>query len=278
MQNIKNTKKFIDTSEESISKYLKDVRKLSTITVEEEVELSRRIKEGDTKAMEKLVNSNLRFVITIAKDYQNQGIPLSDLINEGNYGLIKAAQKFDPERGFKFISYAVWWVKQSIIQSLNDHARTVRLPVNVNNNISKIKKEMSSFEQEFGRLPVDDEIGMDLSILNQPTCISLNEKINEDGDEMLDIIEDNTFEKPGETLINNNSLLKEELDNVMNCLSDRERKIIELYFGLNGTPLTLEEIGDEFGLTKERIRQVKEKALRRIRFNSKNLLDHFYKK
>ena len=270
-----NTKRFIDTSEESISMYLKDVRKLDMITAEEEIELARKIQEGDMKAADKLVKSNLRFVISVAKEYQNQGLPLADLIAEGNVGLIKAAQKFDPERGFRFISYAVWWVKQSIIQSLNDHARTVRLPVNVTNNISKLKKDISVFEQEHGRRPIDGE--MDLSVLNQPFCSSLNESINEDGDEIIDIIQDDSFERPDESFEKPKDMLKSELEKTLSVLSPREKTIIELYFGLGGTPLTLEEIGEDYGLTKERIRQIKEKALRKLRNKSKNLFEFIYK-
>jgi RNA polymerase primary sigma factor len=272
---IVNTKRFIDTSEESISMYLKDVRKLDMINSEEEISLARKIQEGDARAAEKLIKSNLRFVISVAKEYQNQGLPLADLIAEGNLGLIKAAQKFDPERGYRFISYAVWWIKQSIIQSLNDNSRTVRLPVNVTNNISKLKKDISSFEQKHGRKPIEGE--MDMGLLNQPFCTSLNETINEDGDEVIDIIEDNSFERPDEVVENKNTLLKNELDKTLSILSQRERQIVELYFGLNGTPLTLEEIGEDYNLTKERIRQIKEKALRKLRNKSQNLFEYIYK-
>lgn len=270
-----NIKRFIDTSEESISRYLKDVRKIDMLTPEEEVELAKKVREGDKAATEKLVTANLRFVISIAKEYQNQGLPLADLINEGNFGLIKAAQKFDPERGFRFISYAVWWVKQSIIQSLNDNARTVRLPVNVTNNIAKLKKEISAFEQEHGRKPTD--VDMDLTLLIQPSCTSLNETINEDGDEMMDIIADESFERPDESFEKPKDMLKSQLENTLSVLSPRERQIIELYFGLNGTPLTLEEIGEDYDLTKERIRQIKEKALRKLRNKSKDLFEFIYK-
>lgn len=268
-------KRFIDTSEESISRYLKDVRKIDMLTPEEEVELAKKVREGDRVATEKLVTANLRFVISIAKEYQNQGLPLADLINEGNLGLIKAAQKFNPERGFRFISYAVWWIKQSIIQSLNDNARTVRLPVNVTNNIAKLKREISIFEQEHGRKPTDGD--MDLTLLNQPTCTSLNETINEDGDEIMDIIADNFFDKPDESFEKPKDMLKNRLESILSVLSTRERQIIELYFGLNGTPLTLEEIGEDYGLTKERIRQIKEKALRKLRNNGNDLFEFLYK-
>ena len=278
-----NTKRFIDTSEDSISKYLKDVRKIDMITADEEAEIAKLVAEGDQRATEKLVKSNLRFVISVAKEYQNQGIPLSDLISEGNFGLIKAAKKFDPTRGFRFISYAVWWVKQAIIQSLNDHARTVRLPVNVTNNVSKLRKEMIKFEQEHGRKANDndklldrDGKEFDMTILLHPTCSSLNDKINEDGDEVMDVIADNSFDRPDEDIYTD-EVLKSELNDTLSVLSDRERKIIEMYFGMDGTSMTLEQIGDEYNLTKERIRQIKEKALRKLKNNCDNLFDFIYK-
>jgi len=263
-------KRYIDTTEDSISNYLKEVRKIDLITPEEEVELTKKIAEGDKRALDKLVNANLRFVISIAKEYQGQGVPLSDLINEGNYGLIKAAKKFDHTKGFRFISYAVWWVKQSILQSLCENSRTVRLPVNITNQLSKLKREMSEFEQEYQRAPTQND--MDLSVLNHPTCTSLNEKINEEGDEIMDLIPDFTFARPDEDVMSED-ILKGELEKTLSILSERERKIIDMYFGVDGGALTLEQIGDEFGLTKERIRQIKEKALRKLKNNCENLFE-----
>jgi len=279
-----NIKRFIDTSEDSISMYLKEVRKIDMLTPQEEVILAQKVKEGDRAASDRLIKANLRFVISVAKEYQGQGIPLVDLISDGNLGLIKAAEKFDPTRGFRFISYAVWWIKQSIIQGLNDNARTVRLPVNVTNNISKLKREIERFEQIEGRKPSEIDVKVegtgetwDLTPLLQPSCSSLNASINEDGDELMDVIEDKMFEKPDESFENPKDILKGELEKTLSILSPREKAIIELYFGLGGSPLTLEEIGDDYGLTKERIRQIKEKALRKLRNKSKNLFEFMHK-
>jgi RNA polymerase primary sigma factor len=269
-----SNKRFIETSEDSISNYLKEVRKIDLLTPEEEVELTKKIAEGDRRAQDKLVSANLRFVISIAKEYQGQGVPLVDLISEGNYGLIKAATKFDHTKGFRFISYAVWWVKQSILQSLSENSRTVRLPVNITNQLSKIKKEIAQFEQENHRQPTD--MDMDLSVLLHPTCGSLNEKINEDGDEILDMIPDNSFARPDDDFYGDD-ILKNELEKTLSVLSERERKIIDMYFGIDGQPMTLEQIGDEFELTKERIRQIKEKALRKLKNNCINLFEFKHK-
>lgn len=265
-----SNKRYIDTSEDSISNYLKEVRKIDILTPEEESVITKLVSEGDNKALDKLIKSNLRFVISVAKEYQGQGVPLVDLINEGNYGLVKAAQKFDHTRGFRFISYAVWWVRQSILQSLCDNSRTVRLPVNIINQLSKVKKEISEFEQNNQREVTYAD--MDLSVLNHPTCGSLNEKINEDGDEIMDLIADDTFKRPDEDFYSED-ILKSKLNDVLSVLSDRERDIIDMYFGLGGSQMTLEQIGEEYGLTKERIRQVKEKALRKLRANSDNLFE-----
>ena len=269
-----SNKKYMDTSEDSINKYLKDVRKIEMIDDKKEVELAKRIQEGDEKAAEELINPNLRFVISVAKDYQNQGLPLSDLISEGNLGLIEAAKRFDHTKGYKFISYAVWWIKQAIKKSLNDNSRTVRLPVNITNQMSKVRKEILAFEQEHHRKPTDNEV--DMSAINQPTCNSLNQKINEDGDEVLDVVEDDKAEKPDQDIYTDD-VLREELEKTMETLDDREKHIIMMYFGLDGRPMTLSEIGEEYELTKERIRQIKEKAVRKLKNNCGNLFEFMYK-
>ena len=257
-----NTKRVIDTSEESISMNLKDVRKLDMITQEEEIALARRIKEGDSRAADKLVKSNLRFVISVAKEYQNQGLPLADLINEGNLGLIKAAQKFDPERGFRFISYAVWWVKQSILQSLNENSRTIRLPVNVVQEMQKEKRENEKTNKELSS-----------KFATLPRMIDLDMHINEDGDTLIDVIKNDNVESPDE-VFDTKDILKQKMLEIMSVLDEREKVIVEDYYGITGTPRTLEDIGSDFGLTKERVRQIKEKALRKLRNDSVTLFDY----
>lgn len=262
--------------EDSISKYFKDVRKSKLLTKEEEIKIAKRIQKGDGKAINELVNANLKFVVSIAKEYQGQGLQLSDLINEGNYGLIKAASKFDHKRGFRFISYAVWWVKQSIIQSLNDNARTVRLPANVINKISYLNKEISKFEYDNEREPVFGEIfGKDneiISIIRYPKIASLNETINEDGDELIELI---ASDDPEENQSIVDERVKTKLNKTLEILDEREREIIECYFGVNvdSEPMTLEAIGERYSLTKERIRQIKEKAIRKLRHNAQDLYD-----
>lgn len=265
--------------DDSVTKYFKEVRKSTIITAEEEVELSKRIQEGDDSAIEELVFANLKFVISIAKEYKNQGLPLCDLINEGNYGLIKAATKFDHTRGFRFISYAVWWVKQSIIQSLNDNARTIRLPTNVINKLSQLRKEIDKFKLENEREPVYGDIeieGENVEIFNfeQNVTKSLNDVINETGSELYEIIENpNTVEV--ENFYDIDNIVKDELTKVLILLSDRERLIIEYYYGLDSKyePMTLEAIGEKFNLTKERVRQIKHNALRKLRHNSHELFN-----
>lgn len=269
------TKKFVNFDDEiSLSKYFKDLRKTTLLTPDEETELAKQIKEGDQEAIEKLVNANLKFVVSIAKDYQNQGLPLSDLISEGNYGLVKAATRFDHTRGFRFISYAVWWIKQSIIQSLNENARTVRLPANIINRLSQLKKEIEKFEFENEREPIYGEIldenNEPVELITHPKCNSLNEVINEDGDELIDLIVVND-EEAEKFFIDNR--IKDELNKTLSVLDERERNIIECYFGINTDfePMTLEAIGEKYDLTKERIRQIKFKALRKLRHNAHSL-------
>jgi RNA polymerase primary sigma factor len=269
------TKKYVNfDNENSLSKYFKDVRKSILLTPDEEVILAKRIQSGDESAIEELVNSNLKFVISIAKEYQNQGLALSDLISEGNYGLIKAATRFDHSRGFRFISYAVWWIKQSIIQSLNENARMVRLPANIINRLSGLKKEIEKFEFENEREPIFGEIldensqAVELTIY--PKCSSLNDLINEDGDELIDLVS-NPSEDINEVVIDER--IKNEIRKTLLILDERERSIIQSYYGIDTDcePMTLEAIGEKYFLTKERIRQIKEKSLRKLRHNAHNL-------
>ena len=257
------TNKYIDLSEDSLNLYLKDVRKNEIITIDEEVELAKRIKNGDEVALNKLVTANLRFVIKIAKEYQSQGLPVADLISEGNYGLITAAKKFDHTKGFRFISYAIWWIKQSILQSLNDNSRTIRFPGNIVNKLSKIKKQIELFEKQNHRGPYNDEVEQ----ISTPTCISYNVYINEDGDEMINLIEDKSFNSPDIFDDEEQYLKAREMSKAIRGLSPREIEIVNCYYGINGESMTLEMIGDEVGLTKERVRQIKEGAIRKIRNN-----------
>ena len=263
-------KRFINTKEDCMSMYLKDVRKHDVITPQFELELAKRIAAGDDTAIEELVNANLRFVIAVAKEYQNQGVPLADLISEGNYGLITAAKRFDHTKGYRFISYAVWWVKQAILQSLNDNSRTVRLPANMINKLSKIKKEIERFEMENQRKPSCNEI----EYIHVPSCSSLSAPINEEGDELSSLLKDDIFDSP-DKMNEKEDTLKYQLEMVMTKLSYREKEIVNCYFGIYGEPMTLEAIGEEFDLTKERIRQIKEAAIRKIRNNVGDLFNYF---
>lgn len=271
------SKIYVNTNgDETISKYFKDVRKSQLLTPEEEVALAIRIQEGDNKAIDELVHSNLKFVISIAKEYQGQGLALSDLISEGNLGLVKAATRYDHTRGFRFISYAVWWVRQSIIQSLNENARMIRLPSNVIQKISQMKKEIDKFEFENEREPVYGDLESDdfINLLSLPKCGSLNDTINEEGSELYELLEDKNALKE-ESYYDIDERVKEELNDVLSLLSDRERDIIECYYGMNTDfeSMTLEAIGEKFGITKERVRQIKEKAIRKIRHNAHGLFD-----
>jgi len=264
--------------DESISKYFKDVRKSELLSPEEEVDLAIKIKEGDDLAIDKLVESNLKFVISIAKEYQGQGLSLSDLISEGNFGLVKAAKRYDHTRGFRFISYAVHWVKQSIMQSLNDNSRTIRIPSNVIGKISQTKKQIESFEFENEREPTNEELMENENFVNLfslPSCGSLNEFINDDSGELYEILEDKNSLKD-ESFYDIDERVKEELNSVLSLLSDREREIIKAYYGIDSEyePMTLEAIGERYGITKERVRQIKEKALRKLRNESSTLFDY----
>lgn len=260
--------KQIFINQEEISNYLKDIRKLTVLTPEREKMLAIKMMDSNTTNGEKLkiekelLEGNLRFVITVAKDYQGQGIELSDLIAEGNLGLLKAIQNFDWTKGFRFISYAVWWVKQSILQCLNENARTIRLPVNVIQELHREKRRVES-----GLMEMDDKFSL------LPTTIYYDRPINEDGDTLIDTLTDRENPLPDE-LINDGVNLKSELNNLMSCLDEREYEIIKRYYGLDYAPHTLQEIGDIFGLTKERVRQIKEKALRKLRNDSYTLLEY----
>lgn len=258
----------IPINQEEIQLYLKDIRKIKVMTPERERELSKMMKTGDLSETQKervykeLLEGNLRFVITVAKQYQNQGLDFPDLVAEGNLGLMKAIKNFDWGKDLRFISYAVWWVKQSILQSLNDNARTIRLPVNVVQDLHKAKKEV---EANGGKL--DDKFQ------NLPSMIDLDMNINEEGDTLVDIIKNDDAEMPDE-VFNSKDILKQKLIEILDILDDRERVIIGDYFGLTGTPRTLEDIGTDFDLTKERVRQIKEKALRKLRNESSVLFDY----
>ncbi len=265
-------------TKQSIEKYLEEIGGFSPLKPEEEIDLARRIRRGDEEALDMLVKANLRFVISVAKEYQGQGLPLQDLISEGNLGLIKAAQRFDETRGFKFISYAVWWIRQSILQALAEQSRVVRLPLNRVGAINKIGRALESLEKTFGREPSMDEVAtrMEMStfevadvIKTSARHLSLDEPFKEEaGNSLLDVIESDRYSPPDNTLMKES--LQVEVEKILSTLKPREAEIIRLYFGLEGDrPLTLEEIGEHFRLTRERVRQIKEKALRRLRHRSR---------
>jgi RNA polymerase primary sigma factor len=276
---LKITKHFTNRESQSLDKYLQEIGKVDLLSPEQEIELAIRIKKGDRNALELLTKANLRFVVSVAKQYQNQGLSLGDLINEGNLGLIKAAKRFDETRGFKFISYAVWWIRQSILQALAEQARIVRLPLNRVGALNKIGKAYSNLEQEFEREPsateLASELDMDVSEIADALKIS-GKHISMDapfsqGEEnrLIDIIENDEQPTPDFSLMNES--LKAEIERALSSLSEREAEVIKLYFGLNKEhSLTLEEIGERFNLTRERVRQIKEKAIRRLRRASKS--------
>jgi len=272
-------KQFTNRENQSLDKYLQEIGKVELLTPEMEIELAVRLKKGDHAAMEQLTKANLRFVVSVAKQYQNQGLSLGDLINEGNLGLIKAVRRFDETRGFKFISYAVWWIRQSILQALAEQSRIVRLPLNRVGALNKIGKTYSNLKQEFEREPSPEEVAealeMDVDEISSMMKIS-GKQVSVDapfssGDEnsLLDIIEDNQQPSPDNDLISES--LKSEIKSLLAILPDREAEVIKLYFGLDGEySMTLEEIGERFNLTRERVRQIKEKAIRKLRHNSKS--------
>ncbi|MBR1400547.1 MAG: RNA polymerase sigma factor RpoD/SigA [Prevotella sp.] len=280
MRQLKITKSITNRESASLDKYLQEIGHEDLISVEEEVELAQRIRKGDREALEKLTKANLRFVVSVAKQYQNQGLSLPDLINEGNLGLIKAAEKFDETRGFKFISYAVWWIRQSILQAIAEQSRIVRLPLNQVGSVNKINRVLNKFEQENERRPSIDEIAdkVDLPQEKIEDAIKVTGRhvsmdapfADGDDNSLLDILVNDDSPMADKTLVLES--LREEINRALLTLNERERNIIEAFFGINRPEMTLEEIGDKYGLTRERVRQIKEKAIRRLRHNTKNRL------
>jgi RNA polymerase primary sigma factor len=278
MRQLKITKQVTNRDTPSLDKYLQEIGRVELISPEEEVILARKIKTGDSEALARLVKANLRFVVSVAKQYQNQGMGLPDLINEGNLGLMKAAQRFDETRGFKFISYAVWWIRQAILQSLAEQARIVRLPVNKIGSINRINRAFARLEQEYEREPSSQEIADLLEMIPEDVkeslktngrTISMDAPIsNEDENTMYDVMQSPDTPSPDKNLINES--LAWEIERALSTLSQREAKVLKLYFGLGMKhPFTLEEIGEELSLTRERVRQIKEKAIKRIQFTTR---------
>lgn len=278
MRQLKITKSITNRESASLDKYLQEIGKEDLITVEEEVELAQRIKKGDQEALEKLTKANLRFVVSVAKQYQNQGLSLPDLINEGNLGLIKAAEKFDETRGFKFISYAVWWIRQSILQALAEQSRIVRLPLNQVGSLNKINKAFARFEQENERTPSPEELANVLDLPKEKVSdtlrvsgrhVSVDAPFSDGEDNnLLDVLVNTDSPNADRGLINES--LSTEVERALATLTDRERDIIRYFFGIGCPEMALEEIGEKFGLTRERVRQIKEKAIRRLRHSSRN--------
>ena len=280
MRQLKITKSITNRESASLDKYLQEIGKEDLITVEEEVELAQRIRKGDQEALEKLTKANLRFVVSVAKQYQNQGLSLPDLINEGNLGLIKAAEKFDDTRGFKFISYAVWWIRQSILQALAEQSRIVRLPLNQVGSLNKINKAFARFEQEHERVPSPEELAQELELPREKVTDTLRvagrhisvDAPFADGEDnsLLDVLVNPDSPNADRGLINES--LATEVERALETLTERERDIIRYFFGIGCSEMTLEEIGEKFDLTRERVRQIKEKAIRRLRHSSRSKL------
>ncbi len=280
MRQLKITKSITNRESASLDKYLQEIGREELVSVEEEVELAQRIKRGDQEALEKLTRANLRFVVSVAKQYQNQGLSLPDLINEGNLGLIKAAEKFDETRGFKFISYAVWWIRQSILQALAEQSRIVRLPLNQVGSLNKINKALAKFEQEHERTPSPEELANILEIPREKISDTLRVSgrhvsvdapfVDGEDNSLLDVLVNSDSPNADRGLINES--LSREIDRALSTLTERERDIVKYFFGINGQEMTLEEIGEHFGLTRERVRQIKEKAIRRLRHSTRSKL------
>ncbi len=283
MRQLKITKSITNRESASLDKYLQEIGREELISVSEEVELARRIKAGDHAALEKLTKANLRFVVSVAKQYQNQGLSLPDLINEGNLGLIRAAQKFDETRGFKFISYAVWWIRQSILQALAEQSRIVRLPLNQVGSLNKISKELSKFEQENERRPSPEELAerLDIPVDKISDTLKVSGRhisvdapfVEGEDNSLLDVIPNDDSPMADSTL--NQESLSKEVDRALRQLYDREREILKMFFGIGCQEMTLEEIGAKFDLTRERVRQIKEKAIRRLKGQKSKLLKSY---
>ena len=283
MRQLKITKSITNRESASLDKYLQEIGREELISVSEEVELAQRIKKGDQAALDKLIKANLRFVVSVAKQYQNQGLSLPDLINEGNLGLIRAAQKFDETRGFKFISYAVWWIRQSILQALAEQSRIVRLPLNQVGSLNKITKEMARFEQENERRPSTEELAerLDMSVDKISDAIQVSGRpisvdapfVEGEDNSLLDVLT-NADSPMADADLNKESLSK-EVDRALKQLYDREREILKMFFGIGCQEMTLEEIGAKFDLTRERVRQIKEKAIRRLKGQKSKLLKSY---
>lgn len=280
MRQLKISNSFTNRESASLDKYLQEIGHEELLSVDEEVELAQKIKKGDRQALERLTRANLRFVVSVAKQYQNQGLSLPDLINEGNVGLIKAAEKFDETRGFKFISYAVWWIRQSILQAIAEQSRIVRLPLNQVGSVNKINRELNKFEQEHERRPSVNEIAdrIDLPEEKVEEAMKANNRhvsmdapfVDGEDNSLLDVLADNDMPMADKALVQES--LRKEIDRAIDLLNDREQKVVRAFFGIGTPEMTLEEIGDKYNLTRERVRQIKEKAIRRLRHNTKNKL------
>ena len=280
MRQLKISKSITNRESASLDKYLQEIGHEELLSVDEEVELAQKIRKGDRRALERLTRANLRFVVSVAKQYQNQGLSLPDLINEGNVGLIKAAEKLDETRGFKFISYAVWWIRQSILQAIAEQSRIVRLPLNQVGSVNKINRELNKFEQEHERRPSVNEIAdrIDLPEDKIEEAMKANNRhvsmdapfVDGEDNSLLDVLADNDMPMADKALVQES--LRKEIDRAIELLNDREQKVVRAFFGIGSPEMTLEEIGEKYNLTRERVRQIKEKAIRRLRHNTKNKL------